>query len=195
MRTNYYLFPGQFHLYCDFNTRQIMVIMVTITMMIAIIQVLHVWTHTAMEWILNSAWHADFITLNISQVHLAHWGRVTHICVSKLTIIAGILLIRPLGTNVNEMLIEILKFSFMKMRLKVSSAKWRPFRLGLNVVKTYWSFSIKTFKNQSYTQYLTHVFNRFRQKPVTWVTRDIVSSSAFLFNIYLFSIFMFIFII
>ena len=72
---------------------------------------------------------------------LTHWGRVTHICVSKLTIIGldnglspgrrqaiiwtngGILLTRPLGTNFNEMLIEILTFSFMKMRLKVSSAK------------------------------------------------------------------------
>ena len=72
---------------------------------------------------------------------LTHWGWVTHICVSKLTIIgsdnglspgrrqaiiwtnAGILLIRPLGTNFNGMLIEILTFSFMKMHLKVSSAK------------------------------------------------------------------------
>ena len=77
---------------------------------------------------------------------------MTHICVSKLTIIgsvnglspgrhqaiiwtnAGILLIRPLGTNFNETLIEILTFSFLKMRLKVSSAKWRPFCLGLNVL-------------------------------------------------------------
>ena len=56
---------------------------------------------------------------------LTHWDRVTHICVSKLTIIAydnglspgrrqaiiwtnaGILLIRPLGTNFSEILIEI----------------------------------------------------------------------------------------
>ena len=74
------------------------------------------------------------------------------ICVSKLTIIvsdnglspgrrqaiiwtnAGILLIGPSGTNFNEMLIEILTFSFMKMRLKGSSAKWQPFCLGLNVL-------------------------------------------------------------
>ena len=87
-------------------------------------------------------------------VTLTHWGRVTHICVSKLTIIgsgnglspgrrqaiiwtnAGILLIRPLGTNFNEISIEILTFSFMKMRLKVSSAKWRPFCLGLNELKS-----------------------------------------------------------
>ena len=91
---------------------------------------------------------AIYLGLNV----LTHWGRVTHICVSKLTIIgsangmspgrrqaiiwtnAGILLIRPLGTNFNEMLIEILTFSLMKMRLKVSSAKWRPFCLGLNVL-------------------------------------------------------------
>ena len=83
---------------------------------------------------------------------LTHWGRVTHICVSKQTIIgsdnglspgrrqaifwtnAGILLIGPLGTNFSENLIEILTFSFTKMRLKVSSAKWRPFCPGLNVL-------------------------------------------------------------
>ena len=83
---------------------------------------------------------------------LTHWGRVTHICVSKLTIIgsdnglspdrrqviiwtnAGILLIGPLGTNFSGTLIEILTFSYKKMRLKVSSARWRPFCLGLNVL-------------------------------------------------------------
>ena len=77
---------------------------------------------------------------------------MTHICVSNLTIVgsdnglspgrrqaiiwtnAGMLLNRPLGTNFNEMLIEILTFSFMKMRLKVLSAKWRPFCLGLCVL-------------------------------------------------------------
>ena len=32
------------------------------------------------------------------------------------------------------MLIEILTFSFTKMRLTVSSAQWRPFCLGLNVL-------------------------------------------------------------
>ena len=81
---------------------------------------------------------------------LTHWGRVTHICVSDLTRIisdnglssgrrqaiirtnAGILLIRPLGTNFSEFLVEILIFSFKKMRLKVSSAKRRAFCLGLN---------------------------------------------------------------
>ena len=40
---------------------------------------------------------------------------------------ARIMLIEPLGTNFSEMLIEIPTFSFKKMRLKMSSGKWRPF--------------------------------------------------------------------
>ena len=81
-----------------------------------------------------------------------HWGRVTHIWVGNLVIIgsdnglspvrrqaiiwtnAGKLLIWPLGTNFSEFLIEILTISVKKMRLKVSSAKWGPFCLGLNVL-------------------------------------------------------------
>ena len=47
---------------------------------------------------------------------------------------AGILLIRPLGTNSSEILIEIHTFSFKKIDLKMSSAKFRPFGLGLNVL-------------------------------------------------------------
>ena len=95
-----------------------------------------------------------FITL-VNALHITHWGRVTHICVGKLTIIgsdnglspdrrqaiiwtnAGLLLIGPLGKNFNEISIKILSFSFKKMRLKVSSAKWRPFCLGLNVLIHY----------------------------------------------------------
>ena len=83
---------------------------------------------------------------------LTHWGRVTHICISKLTIIGsddglspdrrqaitwanvGILLIGPLETNFSEILIEILTFSFKRMRLKMSSVKRSPFCLGLNVL-------------------------------------------------------------
>ena len=84
---------------------------------------------------------------------LTHWGRVMHICVSKLTIIgsdnglspgqrqaiartnAGILLFRSLGTNFSEILIEIHTFSFRKMRLTMSPGKWRTFCLGLNMLK------------------------------------------------------------
>ena len=77
---------------------------------------------------------------------------MTHICVGNLTIIGsdnglspsrrqaitwtniGILLIGPIGTNFSEMLIEIHTFSFNKIHLKMSSGKWRPFYLGLNVI-------------------------------------------------------------
>ena len=47
---------------------------------------------------------------------------------------AGILLIGPLGTNFSEILIGMQTFSFKKMHLKMSCAKWRPFSLGLNVL-------------------------------------------------------------
>ena len=47
---------------------------------------------------------------------------------------AGILLIGPLGTNFSDFLIVIHAFSFSKLHLKMSSAKWRPFCLGLNVL-------------------------------------------------------------
>ena len=72
--------------------------------------------------------------------NLTHWGRATHICINKLTIIGtdnglspgrrqaiiwtddGILLIGTLETNFSEIVIEILPISFKEMRLKVSSA-------------------------------------------------------------------------
>ena len=90
---------------------------------------------------------------NLARKGLTHWGRVTHICVGKLTIIgsdnglsperrqaiiwtnAGILLIGPLRTNFNEILIEIQTFSLKKIRLKMSSAKCCSFRVGLNVLR------------------------------------------------------------
>ena len=80
---------------------------------------------------------------------------MTQKCVSKLSIIgsdnglspdrrqaiiltnAGILLIWTLGTNFNEILIEIHTFSFKNFHLKMSSGKWRPFCLGLNVLNHY----------------------------------------------------------
>ena len=48
---------------------------------------------------------------------------------------ARILLIGPLGTNFSQILIEIYTFSFKKMHLKMSSGKWRPFCLVLNVLR------------------------------------------------------------
>ena len=92
----------------------------------------------------------SLVTWHLARL-MTHWGRVTHICVSNITIIssdnglspgrrqaliwtnAEILLIGPLETNFSEILIGIQTFSFKKMYLNISSAKWRPFCLGLNV--------------------------------------------------------------
>ena len=103
---------------------------------------------------LNSQWVSQllFSITYLKIIFLTHWGWVTHICIGKLTNIgsdnglspgrheaiiwtnAGMLLIGPLGTNFSEMLIEIHTFSFKKIHLNMSSEKWRPFYLGLNVL-------------------------------------------------------------
>ena len=65
----------------------------------------------------------------------------THICASDgqaiFWTIAGVLLTRTLETNFSEIISEMHTFSFKKIHLKMSSAKWRPFCLGLNVL-THW---------------------------------------------------------
>ena len=47
---------------------------------------------------------------------------------------AGILLIGPQGANFSEIVIELHALPFKKMHLKRSSAKWRLFCLGLNML-------------------------------------------------------------
>ena len=96
--------------------------------------------------------HRDLTQRQFVYSALTHWGRVTHICVSKLTIIgpnngfspgrrqaiiwtnAAILSNRPFGTNFSEISIELHILSFKKIHLKMSSGIWRPFCLGLNVL-------------------------------------------------------------
>ena len=83
---------------------------------------------------------------------LTYGARVMHIYVSKLSMNgsdncllpnwhqaiiwtnAGILTIRPLGTNCREILNKIYIFSLRKMHLKMSSAKWGPFCFDPNVL-------------------------------------------------------------
>ena len=87
------------------------------------------------QWLLEA-----YTCLFLSVIPLTHWGRVTHICDCKLTVIssdnglspgrhqaiiwtnAGILLIGPLATNCNEIFIEIhifsLRNSIWKCRLE-----------------------------------------------------------------------------
>ena len=112
------------------------------------------WCRQAPSHYLSQCWSKSISPYGVSLGRnvLTHWGRVTHICVSKLTIIgsdnglspgrrqsiiwtnAGILLIGPRGTNFSEMLIKIYTFSFKKMHFKMSSGKRQPFCLGLNVL-------------------------------------------------------------
>ena len=81
---------------------------------------------------------------------------MTYICVVEISIIgsdnglspgrrqaiiwtnAWILFIGPLGTNFIEILIGVHTFWSKKMHLKMSSGKWQPFCLGLNVLKVMW---------------------------------------------------------
>ena len=83
----------------------------------------HLW-HRCLVW--EADWHRD------DSRYLTYWGRVTHICVSKLTTICSdndlspgrrqaiiwtsfkILLIGPTATNFSEILIKILTLTFKK---------------------------------------------------------------------------------
>ena len=110
---------------------------------------------------------------------LTHWGRVTHICISKLIINgsdngllpvrrqaiiwtnAGISLIWCLGTNFSEMLIETHAFLFKKMHLKMLSGKWQPFCLCLNVLTQQW---------------LVTVLGVIRHWPVLWLLMQAINT-------------------
>ena len=93
---------------------------------------------------------------------------MTHIRISKLTVIstdnglslcwrqaivltnAIILLIGPLGTNFSVISIKIDTFSFQKMHLKMSSGKWQPFCLNLNVLRKQTPMIISSCLNYFY---------------------------------------------
>ena len=114
------------------------------------LQLWNPWSTRISHKIPSVMWHSDMVPNNAKP--LTHWGRVTHICVGNLTIIGsenglspgrrqaifwtnpGILLIEPLGTDFSAILIEIHTFWLKKMHLKMSSGKWWPFCLGLNVL-------------------------------------------------------------
>ena len=83
----------------------------------------------------------------ISILLVTHWGQVTHICASKITIISSDNGLSPgwhqaiICINVGMFLIGLLGisikmhiFSFNKMHYKMSPVQWPPFCLGLNVL-------------------------------------------------------------
>ena len=91
----------------------------------------------SLQFVCNSPFNNNSSLVEVMASHLTHWGQVTHICVSKLSIIgsdnglspdrrqaiiwtnAEILLIGTLGTNFNEILFKIHTFSFKNIW------KWR----------------------------------------------------------------------
>ena len=128
-----------------------------------------------------------FTTIDCWVNCLSHLGRVTHICISELAIIgsdnglspgrrraiiwnnAGILLYGPSGTDFSEILIAIHTFSFKKLHSKMSSPKWRPFCLGLNVLYQIW-YSIRCYGNTVHTLTFTALAISFTNKilPLLW---------------------------
>ena len=99
---------------------------------------------------MSTKWRPFSLGFNV----LTHWGGVTYIYLSKQTSIgsdngllpdrrqtiiwtsARILLTGPSGTDFSEILIKTHTFSFKKMHLKMSSGKWLPFCLSLNVLNS-----------------------------------------------------------
>ena len=66
------------------------------------------------------------------------------------------LVIGPIGTNFSKILIEIQTFSLKKMYLKMSSGKWWPFCLGLNMIRGHHSTWLMRSTNDA-NNYLTPV--------------------------------------
>ena len=95
--------------------------------------------------------HSSPLLWSCFVLHLTHWGRVTHICVSDLTIIgsdnglspgrrqaiiwtnAELLLNGSLGTNFHEILIEILENVFENVVCEMASILSRPQCVKSNV--------------------------------------------------------------
>ena len=104
---------------------------------------------------------------NLTTIFLIHWGRVTHICIGKpsdaymrqaiIWTNAWLLLIEPLGTNFSEILIGIQTFSSKKLHLKMSSAKWPPLCLGLNVLNHCWRYDMDQYLHQTGNHWYNNV--------------------------------------
>ena len=128
---------------------------------------------------------------------LTHWGRVMHICISKIISIgsdnglcpsrrqatiwtsAGILSIGPLGTNFSEIWIKVNTFSFKKMHLKISSGKWWPYCLSLNVLNCHGcmiasrgQFNIKTTSYQSRNSHYENRNISVQETPAAMIYSD-----------------------
>ena len=106
------------------------------------------------------------LTINVSDNGLSPGRRQAIIWTN-----AGILLIGPLRTNFSEILIGIQKFSFKEMRLKMSSAKWCPFCLGLNELNALMDNNpaVGTLQVYNYSLWRFFIVYRFLFSAVTSV--------------------------
>ena len=125
----------------------------------------------------------------IHHLTLIHWGRVTYICINNLCHIgsddglsprqgqaiistnAGISLIGQLETNFGKILETVNTFSFEKVHLKRSCAKWQHFCLRLNVLmSTYtkcvrsWQLMAQGMKN--WLQYINPLRAKFIRRSI-----------------------------
>ena len=94
---------------------------------------------------------------------------------------AGILLIRTIGTNFSEIVIEIQTFSLKKMRLKMSSAKRRPFCLGLNVL-THWGRATHICFSKLTIIVSDNGLSPGRRQAIIWTNAGILSIETFVTN-------------
>ena len=152
--------------------------------------------HTLNQYAVIAKCRMDLLTHNMDEGHIiiciTYWGRVTHICVDNLTSIGsdngllpgrhqaiirtndGLLLIGPVWTNLSEILIEIHTFSFKKMHLKMSPAKWRPFCLGLNVIMLHiWA---KQMKLQQVNLFPSHKPNQIGKSAWICYSKEYVTA-------------------
>ena len=104
---------------------------------------------------------------------------------------AVILLIRTLRTNFNEILSKLYTFSVKKMHLKMSSEKWRPFCLGLDVSllslanNAKYSRSLLSLCNRNYmfSVIQCEMMNQKQKKcRKTWVTNVAEYTSVLIHN-------------
>ena len=81
--------------------------------------------------LIEAEWHTY---ASVQHIYIASENSLSH-ALSKAFIwtSAVILSVRPRGTYFSEILCKIQKFSFKKIHFKMSSAKWWPFCICLNV--------------------------------------------------------------
>ena len=92
------------------------------------------WCGILQTWLVNSfirLTHLPLVPQSVNWVSIGSGNGLSPVQRQAITWTnAGLLSIGPLGTNFSEIWIKTQKFSFMKMHLNLSSAKWRPFCPG-----------------------------------------------------------------